>query len=271
MATPKQISAPVTIGVQGTGNINIGSLGNPTNINGDMYIFGMTASKPLILDGSNKVLSGNINLATQVSGILPIANGGTGSSTVPAIGSSIYSNGTQLVGLAPGTSGYILTTFGAGLAPNWTDPSLTARKSLLSRKSGTQLVANGIGGSTITGWSTSTAPEYDTLGAFNVVTGIFTPLVSAAYNISINVTFTNPANDGDRTLEIYDTISSTVYSRVTIQPTPDILLKDFLAINTNLFLSTTNPIAFRIIYNSSVAGNLTVFASPSTFLSISKN
>lgn len=42
---------------------------------------GITASKPAKLDADKKFVTGDINLASEVTGVLPIANGGTGSST----------------------------------------------------------------------------------------------------------------------------------------------------------------------------------------------
>ncbi len=42
---------------------------------------GVTASKPAKLDSNKKIVSGNIDLTSEVTGTLPIANGGTGSTT----------------------------------------------------------------------------------------------------------------------------------------------------------------------------------------------
>jgi hypothetical protein len=62
-----------------------------------------------------------VDLATaEVNGVLPIANGGTNSSTVGGAGTVTYSNGTALVSTAAGTTGQILQSNGAG-APSWTN------------------------------------------------------------------------------------------------------------------------------------------------------
>lgn len=59
-------------------------------------------------------LSGSINLTTQVTGTLPVANGGTGATTITA-NSVILGNGTSALNanlVAPGASGNVLTSNG---------------------------------------------------------------------------------------------------------------------------------------------------------------
>lgn len=63
-----------------------------------------------------------INLTTGVTGVLPIANGGTNTSVIGPAGSSVYSTGTAY-GFSPvGVLGQILTSGGAG-SPTWTSLS----------------------------------------------------------------------------------------------------------------------------------------------------
>jgi len=62
-------------------------------------------------------LSGSINLATQVTGTLPIANGGT-SFTTYTTGDILYASATNTLSkLAAGTNGYVLTL--ASGVPTW--------------------------------------------------------------------------------------------------------------------------------------------------------
>lgn len=91
MATAKQISAPITIGNQGSGNINIG-----TGLN-RIVLPGLTVSQPLRLDGISQITTGNVNLiditggapnsvATTISGVATWSNSSIFSSinmTVP--------------------------------------------------------------------------------------------------------------------------------------------------------------------------------------------
>ncbi|MCX7736866.1 MAG: hypothetical protein N2319_09150 [Candidatus Kapabacteria bacterium] len=75
-------------------------------------------------DGSNwiRLISGSINLATEVTGILPIANGGTNTNATPTAGAIAYGTGTEYAFSSVGTTGFLLTSGGSG-APTWTDPA----------------------------------------------------------------------------------------------------------------------------------------------------
>lgn len=76
---------------------------------------------------TNKTISGlnntlTVRLANDVTGTLPVSNGGTGITSY-AVGDLLYASGTGTLNkLSPGTAGYILETQGAGLAPRWIAP-----------------------------------------------------------------------------------------------------------------------------------------------------
>lgn len=60
-----------------------------------------------------EAISVMIDLASQVMGILPIANGGTGASSMTGHGVvTVNSGGTALTTVAPSTSGNVLTSNG---------------------------------------------------------------------------------------------------------------------------------------------------------------
>lgn len=61
-------------------------------------------------------------LTTGVTGTLPIANGGTNSTTTPTAGAVPYGTGTAYAFTAVGTAGQVLTSNGAG-APTWASAS----------------------------------------------------------------------------------------------------------------------------------------------------
>ena len=64
---------------------------------------------------------GKIGLTTHVSGVLPIANGGTNGSAAPTAGAVAYGTGTAYAFTLAGTTGQVLTSAGAG-SPTWTTP-----------------------------------------------------------------------------------------------------------------------------------------------------
>jgi len=61
-------------------------------------------------------------LTTGVTGVLPIANGGTNSSATPTSGGVGYGTGTAHAYTTAGTAGQVLTSNGAG-APTWANAS----------------------------------------------------------------------------------------------------------------------------------------------------
>ncbi len=81
--------------------------------------------------------------AITMAGTLAVANGGTGATTLTSNG-VLYGNGTAAIqALAPGTSGYVLTSAGAGSAPTWA--SLPSASWSLTGNSGTSSATNFIG------------------------------------------------------------------------------------------------------------------------------
>lgn len=66
-----------------------------------------------------------VNLATGVTGTLPIANGGTNSTATPTAGTVPYGTGTAIAYTAAGTAGQVLTSAGASV-PTWATPTVYA-------------------------------------------------------------------------------------------------------------------------------------------------
>ena len=94
------------ITVAGTGTVT--SVGGTGTVNGITLTGTVTTSGNLTLGGT---LSG-VDLTTQITGTLPVANGGTGVTNLTA-NNVILGNGTSAVQVvAPGTSGNVLTSNG---------------------------------------------------------------------------------------------------------------------------------------------------------------
>jgi hypothetical protein len=90
----------------GTGTVT--SVGGTGTVNGITLTGTVTSSGNLTLGGT----LANVDLTSQVTGTLPVANGGTGATTITA-NNVVLGNGTSAVQtVAPGTSGNILTSNG---------------------------------------------------------------------------------------------------------------------------------------------------------------
>ena len=74
-------------------------------------------------DNSITIEALGVNLNNGISGILPIANGGTNTSSLGLAGAVAYSNGSSYAFTDVGTTGYLLQSTGNG-TPVWVSPSL---------------------------------------------------------------------------------------------------------------------------------------------------
>ena len=109
----------------------------------------------LTVDALGVPVFGTLNLAqagTAVTGILPLANGGTNNATAGSNGSIIYNNGTQIVNSAVGTNNQALLSSGAG-APGWLDVTSTVTTNQI-------LQGNGSGAFTANGGTFVGSPTY---------------------------------------------------------------------------------------------------------------
>jgi hypothetical protein len=104
--------------------------GTVTSVGGTGTVNGLTLTGTVTTSG-NLTLGGtlsNVSLTTQVTGTLPVANGGTGATTLTA-NNVLLGNGTSaLQTVAPGTSGNILTSNGT----TWTSATPAAGGSTLT-------------------------------------------------------------------------------------------------------------------------------------------
>ena len=108
ITAPAQSKAYVVINA-GTGSIVVRGAGPTTGVT-----IPSGARALVAWNGSDfvKIVSNPVVLTTDVSGILPVANGGTGASSLTA-NNVLLGNGTSAVQVvAPGTSGNVLTSDG---------------------------------------------------------------------------------------------------------------------------------------------------------------
>lgn len=120
---------------------NLSNIITPTNV--------LTASSTNTL--TNKTISGasntvtNIPLGTAVTGTLPVANGGTGATTLTA-NNVLLGNGTSAVQVvAPGASGNVLTSNGTTWTSAAAPGGLTLLQTITASNSATVDLETGIG------------------------------------------------------------------------------------------------------------------------------
>lgn len=124
---------------QGTYTIpNKWTFSNATPLN----FSGLTISKPLLLDGSGNVTSGFVDISSQITGVLPIGNGGTNSSTALSNGCLMVSSGGKII---EGTS----STNPSFTQVNFTSGAFNAGS--LSYSIGSNLVLNAFNNLTLQG------------------------------------------------------------------------------------------------------------------------
>lgn len=118
-------------GVTGTLPVGNGGTGQASNLTQYGVIYGSTttAMASTAAGTSTQVLHGNasgaptwgaVSLTADVSGTLPIANGGTNATATPTAGGVAYGTGTAYAFTAAGTSNYLLQSAGSG-APTWSN------------------------------------------------------------------------------------------------------------------------------------------------------
>jgi hypothetical protein len=138
---------------------------------------------------SNGPTWGKIGLTTHVSGVLPIANGGTNTTASPTLGGVVYGTGTAQAYSATGSSGQFLTSAG-GAAPTWTSASALAGA----------IGYYGAYHDTSTATATSTTVAYVmNIGSVDIQNGVsivggtkITAANAGTYNLQFSAQFSNP-------------------------------------------------------------------------------
>ena len=101
---------------------NLSQLANKVNTSGQIDVStGITGTVPIANGGTGTTSTTFVNAATNVTGTLSVANGGTGAATLTA-NNVLLGNGTSAVQVvAPGSNGNVLRSNGT----TWTSSALT--------------------------------------------------------------------------------------------------------------------------------------------------
>ena len=117
--SPLSLGGTASFNLTGTTDHGL-QLGNAT---GSLTSLGVGTTNQVLLGATGSDPTwGAVDLTTDITGILPIANGGTNASSMATTYGVNYFDGTRLVTTAVGTSGTILTGVTGG-APTWTTTS----------------------------------------------------------------------------------------------------------------------------------------------------
>lgn len=107
--------------ISGSGTLVLNTAGTMTLPNATATVVGDSSAQTLInktISGSTNVLT-NISLTASVSGVLPLANGGTNNGSLTATaGGIMYGNGSGISENPAGTTGQVLISGGSS-APTW--------------------------------------------------------------------------------------------------------------------------------------------------------
>jgi hypothetical protein len=199
-ANPTEVGGTVT-SVGGTGTVNGLTLTGTVTTSGNLTLGGTLA---------------NVDLTSQVTGTLPIANGGTGSTSTTYV--DLTTNVTGTLPVANGGTGSTSTTY----------------VDLTTNVTGTLPVANGGTGSTSTTYVDLTTNVTGTLPVANGGTGVTSSTGTGSVVLSSAPTITSLALDGAYSEEVY------ALSGTALDPANGTLQTKTLAANTTFTESLTS-------------------------------
>ena len=256
--------------VSASGGGTVTSVGGTGTVNGITLTGTVTASGNLTLGGT---LSG-VSLTSQVSGTLPVANGGTNLTTY-TIGDTLYASGTTALSkLGIGSAGQVLTVNSGATAPQWsTISSVSTATNLAGGALGSIPYQNASGTTLFLAGNTTTTPQFVTstgasslataptltgsTGSGNVVLATSPTLVTPALGTPSSGVVTNLT--GTASININGTVGATTPSTGA-----------FTYLSTSGSTSTTPVLSFNAS-NSPISAGATISSSYLQFVMQNKS
>jgi len=179
---------------------------------------GVTGTLPIANGGTGTTSTTFANLTTNVTGTLPIANGGTNSTATATAGGVGYGTGTAHAYTSAGTAGQVLTSSGSG-APTWTTASAAGSITAVASgtlANGTTVILNSDG--TVSAVAATGSASITTLASYYPNTGLTTASlegnnITAVYNSVQNVVMIFYIDSG--TKYIYSNVLAVTGSSLT--------------------------------------------------------
>lgn len=216
--------------------------------NGTAIVQGAGGTTTTVLHGNAAGVPtySKVDLANDVTGVLPIANGGTNTNTIGAAGTIVYSNGTKQASTAAGTAGQVLTSAGTG-APVWSNLGQTVNT--VFGTASTTITTSTTSFVTLTGLSFTT-PNYTTAT---------TVLISTDGGFYTNATTSNGYSEVDFCIYVDGVqLPAGVYKRLSNANAGANFTNSQWAISTSTVLAagSTHVITVRAIYSAGSAATV---------------
>lgn len=239
--------------------------GNKT-LSGTTNLSNLTASTPLKLDASKNIITAAISLTSDIAGILPIANGGTNSSTALTNNKVMISSGSAIVEAAAITAARALISDANGIPTHSTvtDTELSyvsgvtsAIQTQLNNKQPLDATLTSLAGYNTNGLLTQTAPDTfagRTLTAANTSV-VITDGDGVAGNPTINLDATLVALAGYNTNGILTQTAADTFVGRTITAGNGISVTDGDGVAGNPTITATNFTVGDIVLTSFSAAN----------------